>query len=175
MEAKRGQGVRIGDVAREAGVSRQAVYLYFHTRGELLIETTRFVDKLHKIDERLEEFQHAKAGLATLQAYIKFWGNYIPEIYGLAKALMTVSDSDKDAASAWEDRMAALRSGCECVIDCLKREGILATEWTRQTAIDMMWSMMSISVWENLIIDRGWSQNQYLSQMYFMLEQTLTK
>ncbi len=175
MEAKRGHGIRIEDVALAAGVSRQAIYLHFHSRAGLLVATVRFVDAGHGIDGRLAEFRQATGGLETLQTFLTFWGNYIPKIYGLAKALLAARETDKAAAAAWDDRMAALREGCRCVIECLEREKLLESGWERTEAIDMMCGMLSVTMWENLIIDRGWSQSQYLAQMQITLRKAFVK
>lgn len=40
LEASQGKGVRMTDIAKGAGISRQALYLHFATRAELLIATT---------------------------------------------------------------------------------------------------------------------------------------
>jgi AcrR family transcriptional regulator len=175
MERNRGQGVRLEDVARAAGISRQAVYLHFHSRAALLIATARYVDQIHGIDERLADFRQAKGGRETLHAYVDFWGNYIPEVYGLAKALLAARERDKAAAAAWDDRMNAMHNGCRCVIECLERELLLAPWWTITEAVDMMWGMLSVTLWENLTIERGWSQRQYIDRMQVALQHALEK
>ena len=55
MEKRRGQGVRIEDVAQAAGVSRQAVYLHFGSRAELLIATTHYLDATLHGAQKLQE------------------------------------------------------------------------------------------------------------------------
>ena len=171
----RGQGVRIGDIARAAGISRQAVYLHFTSRTELLVATARYVDKIHGLDERLAAFRQTTGGVESLLEYVDFWANYIPEIYGVAKALLAVRDTDEAAAAAWEDRMDALREGCRCVIDCLQREGLLAAGWSVAEATEMMWAMLSVTLWENLTIERGWTQAQYISRMQEVLKRTFVR
>ncbi len=175
MERKRGQGVRLEDVAKAAGISRQAVYLHFHSRAELLVATVRYVDQVNGVDEQLEKLRQAKGGLETLQAFLVFWGNYIPEIYGLAKALLAARVTDKAASAAWDDRMGALREGCRCIIDCLEAEQLLASEWSKMEAVDMLWGMLSVTLWEDLTIDRGWSQSQYLTHLQYAVQNTLVK
>lgn len=165
MEAQQGQGVRMSDIAAAAGVSRQALYLHFTSRTELLVATTRYGDELHGLEERRRRWRMAKTGPDLLTAYIEFWGNYIPEIYGIARALMTVRDTDEAAAAAWNDRMAAVRGSCRYIIETLQQEGTLAPGWTGDSATDMLWTMVSIRNWEQLTLECGWSTGQYVTWM----------
>lgn len=175
MEKKKGQAVRVEDIAHAAGVSRQAVYLHFGSRTELLVATVRYVDEASGISERLQAMNAAATGVELMEAYINFWGNYIPEIYGLAKALLVERDTDAAAAAAWEDRMKVLREGCRKVINCLVRDNQLASIWNEDQAADALWAMSSIAIWENLTIECGWSTSQYVSQMLALLKRTFVK
>ena len=47
--------------------------------------------------------------LAILDAFIEAWGNYIPEIYGVGRALMAMQETDAEARHAWESRMQLVR------------------------------------------------------------------
>jgi AcrR family transcriptional regulator len=172
MVERHGQGVRVDDIARASKVSRQAVYLYFGTRADLLIATVRYVDEALELEKRLEKVYSSTSGIEILDGVVEFWGNYIPRIYGLAKALLAVYDTDKDAAAAWNDRMAALREGCDHAIQCLVREGSLAAGWESTEAASMMWSLLAISVWENLTIHQGWSNEQYIHRMQEVMHRT---
>jgi AcrR family transcriptional regulator len=175
MEKRKGQNVLIRDVARAAGVSRQAVYLHFGSRAGLLIATVRYVDEVNHLNERIQGMNTPANGVEVLEAFIDFWGNYIPEIYGLAKALVAVRDVDKDAAAAWDDRMQVLYQGCRSTIDCLVRDQSLSPEWDPDQAADIFWSMLSISVWENLTVERGWTQDEYTTRMKSALKGMLVK
>ena len=109
MEQQRGQEVRISDIARAAGVSRQAVYLHFNNRTELLVATVRYADEVYEVDKRLQPLQAATSGISALRAFLEFWAEYIPCIYGLARALLETRATDKAAAAAWADRMGVVR------------------------------------------------------------------
>lgn len=172
MEERRGEGVRLSDIARAAGLSRQALYLHFSSRPDLLIATVRYADEVKDCDARLENVCRAASGQEALAALVEFWGNYIPEIYGLAKALLSVLETDAAAAAAWKDRMGALRDGCCQVIDALERQKALAPQWQPAEAVEMLWSLLSIAVWENLTQECGWSTAQYVSRMQSVLKST---
>ena len=175
MEKRKGQGVKISDIARAAGVSRQAVYLHFGSRAELLIATVRYVDEVNNLEARLQSLRAASEAIQTLENYVDFWGNYIPDIYGLAKALLAVREMDQDAAAAWDDRMQVLHEGWRSVIECLVRESILAPEWDPAQAADAAWALTSVSVWENLTLERGWSKDEYIDRMKAILKKMLVK
>lgn len=160
-----GKGVRMSDIAKAAGVSRQAVYLHFENRAELLIATTRRIDAVKDVDARLTASRAAKTGEARLDAFIEAWGGYIPEIYGVAKALMAMQATDKAAGAAWRDRMAAVRHGCAAAVDALARDGRLRPERSQEEATDLLWTLLSVRMWEHLTRDCGWPQAAYLAAM----------
>ncbi|MFN3232482.1 MAG: TetR/AcrR family transcriptional regulator [Alphaproteobacteria bacterium] len=165
LEAGQGKGVRMSDIAKRAGISRQAVYLHFETRADLLTATTRYLDEVKDVDARLEASRAASTGKERLDAYIEAWGNYIPEIYGIGKALMAMQDSDEEAASAWHDRMQAMRQGCEAAIKALDRDGALGAGYSVEQATDILWTLLSVRNWEQLRIECGWTQPQYVTRM----------
>jgi AcrR family transcriptional regulator len=175
MEEHRGKGVRMRDVAEAAGISRQAVYDNFGSRAKLLVETTHYVDEVRGLEERRRHFREATTGVGHLEAYVEFWGNFIPEVYGMAKALLAVRETDEAAAAAWDDRMGAVRESCRTTIEALHRDGMLAPEWSRDVAVDLMWTMLSIRNWEQLTTECGWSTNQYVSRMQKLLKRTLVR
>ena len=172
MEQRHGQGVSMSDIAKAAGISRQAVYLHFSSRTELMIATTNYVDEVKGLNERLNQYKTATTGTELLEACVDIWGNYIPEIYGIAKALIMTRETDEATAAAWNGCMSGLREYCREIIEALEREGILASGWSRQEAIEMFWTMISVSNWEQLTIDCDWSTELYISRMKTLLKNT---
>ena len=140
----------MSDIAKQAGISRQAVYLHFPSRAELLIATTRYIDQVKDIDGRLAQSRSASTGPERLDAFIEAWGNYIPEIYGVAKALMAMQSKDEAAGQAWADRMNAVRHGCEAAVAALARDGVLTKSLLSHEAVDLLWSQVSVPHWEHL-------------------------
>lgn len=165
MEERHGRGVRMSDVAGGAGVSRQAVYDHFGTRAELMVATVRYGDEVLGLDERLRRYRAAGSGVERLESYVEFWGNYIPQIYGIARAMLAARDADEAVAAAWDDRMGAVYEACRNTIERLDQEGTLAPGWTLDEAADLLWTMLSIRNWESLTMERGWSTSQYVDRM----------
>jgi len=127
------------------------------------------------VDSRLAPSRTATSGVDRLALYIEAWGNYIPEIYGVAKALLLAQVTDEAAAAAWQDRMLAMRDGCRAAIDALHSDGKLAPEWTQKNATDVLWSMLLVPTWENLTVECGWSNQQYVCWMKTVAARTFVK
>lgn len=170
-----GEGVRMGDIAKTAGVSRQAVYLHFASRTELLVSATRFLDEELDLEERLGFVRAAESARERLIRYVHFWGDYIPGIYGVAKALIIAQSSDEAANVAWDDRMSALKSGCEAVVKALAAEQALKPEWNKESATDAFWAMLLVPVWENLTLKCGWTTEQYKDRVTLMVLNSFVK
>ena len=161
------KAIRMADIAKAAGVSRQALYLHFPSRAELLVATTRHIDKVKNVDARLARSRSASSGVERLHAFVDAWGGYIPQIHGISVALRAMRDTDKEAAAAWEDRMQAVRQGCESAVRAILEDGYLKEGITEVTGVDLLWTLLSVENWERLVLECGWSQSEY--------EQTLKK
>ncbi len=153
--------VRMSDIAKAAGISRQALYLHFPNRAELLVATTRHIDVVKNVDARLERSRSATSGVERLHAFIEGWGGYIPQIHGMSVALRAMRSTDKEAAAAWNDRMKAVRHGCEAAVQAISQDGSLTKDLTEDAATDLLWTLLSVENWERLVKDCGWTQSAY--------------
>ena len=165
--------VRMSDIAKAAGISRQALYLHFPGRAELLIAVTRYIDEVKDVDARLEPSRTAATGVDRLDAFIEAWGNYIPEIYGVGRALLAMALNDTAAAAAWDDRMEAVRQGCEAAVRDLNRDGTLSEGQTPEQATDLLWTLLSVRNWEQLTQTCGWPQQRYIETVKEMAAKML--
>lgn len=156
---------RMADIAKAVGISRQALYLHYPNRADLLVAATKYLDEKVNIDESLAESRAAETGEVRLAAFIRAWGNHIPVIYGVGRALMAMSDADDEARAAWEGRMAAVRHGCAAAVAALSRDGTLRAGLSEDRATDLLWTVLSVRNWEALTQDCGWSQEDYLNEI----------
>lgn len=175
LERRPGEAVRMSDIAKASGISRQALYLHFTTRAELLIAAARHLDELKNVDRRLAASRSAASGIERLDAFIDAWGDYIPEIYGVARAFMALRETDEAARAAWSDRMQAVRHGCEAAIRQLAADDALREDLTIEEATDLLWTLLSVRNWEQLRHACGWSQRSYIRGMRRLAHDMLLK
>ena len=165
LEKQPGQSLSMGKIAKASDISRQALYLHFTSRAELLIATTRYVDEVKGLNQRLAKIQQCSSGKEMLQVLIKEWGNYIPEVYGVSKALMMTKDTDEAAAEAWSEIMGCLHDVCVEIIQRLGKENKRSLDWDEKSASDFLWTLISIQSWEQLTLECNWNNDQYISHI----------
>ncbi|MEL6920134.1 MAG: TetR/AcrR family transcriptional regulator [Pseudomonadota bacterium] len=175
LEEGKGGGVRMSDIAKAAGVSRQAVYMHFPSRAELLTATTRHLDEVVNTDKLLARSRAAKSGRERLEAYIDAWTSHILNINGVARALLAMRDTDEEAKAAWVERMDAMRHGCAAAVDAIIADDELREGLERDDAVDLLWAHVSFQNWRNLTEDRGWDQDKYVENMKWSAEAMLLR
>lgn len=165
MEERPGQGVRMSDIAKAAGISRQALYLHFEDRSNLLIATTRYMDEKLGIEEQLRPSREATSGKIRLSEFIAVMGHHFPNIQGVARALLAIKDTDEAASAAWNERMGAIREGCEAAIEMLEAEGNLVKGMSAEVATDLLWVLLSFQNWDQLTNQCGWNTQEYITHI----------
>lgn len=167
--------IAMADIAAEAGVSRQAVYLHFETRTQLLIALVRHVDLVHGFAALLHRCRQAGDARRTLSAFIGAWAGYVALITDVARAMRAAAAADGDAALAWRDRMTGFTGVCADFVAQLQDDGALADDWSAADAADFLATMLSIGNWQELVEERGWSQLRYARAMRRSVEQSLLR
>jgi len=172
---KRGTGVTLEGVADEAGVSRQTVYVHFGSRTGLLIAMVQHMDESGMLHALLQRVFDAQTALEALDAVANVHAEYHPVAYPVARVLMAGRHDDDAIKAAWEERMASRRNLYREVVERLQGDGLLLRSWDIETATDVLWSLTSWQLWEELVVGRGWSKADYLRHMRTLLRRVLVE
>ncbi|MFW6184597.1 MAG: TetR/AcrR family transcriptional regulator [Chloroflexota bacterium] len=164
--------VRMVDIAKSAGVTRQAVYLHFGSRTNLLVALVQYVDEVNDLAELSRPVWEAPTAAEALSRLVSLNAVYNPRIYPIVKALMSNRYADEAIAAAWDDRMQSRWDACQGLILRLKEEGILRVDDDLDRATDLLWTLTSHQVWEQLVIDQGWPAARYEEYLSAVLQQT---
>jgi AcrR family transcriptional regulator len=156
-------------------VSRQAVYLHFESKAGLLLALVEYVDASEDLAGSIARIQRAGSGPAMLDALVVHTASFTPRIYRLATVFDTARRTDPDAEAAWQDRMADRYAGQRRLVERLAVEGVLAPGWSPEAATDLLWTLTSIRVWEDLLVERGWSKQRYVRHLRAVLRAALVK
>lgn len=170
---EKGGAVRLEDVAAEAGVSRQAVYLHFGSRTGLLIAMTQHMDSGGALPGLLNRVFNADTAIEALDAAASLHAEYHPTIYQIARVFLVGRYEDEALRAAWDERMESRRNLYHTVVEGLQEEGLLAPDWDVESAADFLWALTSWQLWEQFVKDRGWSNDDYLNHLRTVMRQTL--
>ena len=172
---RRGEaGVTMAEIAKAARVSRQAVYLNFADRGDLLLALVRYVDEKRGLAAEIQKLVDAPTGLAALRGLVDLQARMNPGVWAAARALDAVRRTDEAAERSWQDRLNSRLDGCRLLVSRLAAEGALRPGVDPAAAADLIWSVTSLRTWEDLVLQRGWTPDQYVERIYRLLRGALT-
>jgi AcrR family transcriptional regulator len=166
--------VTVAQIARAARVSRQAVYLHFADRAALLVALARHLDDRLELPADIQRLMEAPTGVAMLEACVSMQARRNPAVWAVARAVDAVRRTDAAAARAWQDRLNARLDGCRAMVSRLQAEGRLRPGLAPSIAVDLLWTLTSLRMWEDLVLERGWSPAQYQRQMTKVVVEALT-
>lgn len=152
-----GDEARLEDVAADAGVTRQSVYLHFGSRGALLVALVEHLDQVLGLGDHLRVIEAVSDPVERLREIMRLMAHYQPKIHGVAMALARLAPHDKDAAAAFEDRMTKRLTGLRHAVAAIAKEKRLAAGWTVERAAEALWAAGTPSAYEHLVVERGWS------------------
>jgi AcrR family transcriptional regulator len=166
--------VTVAEIGKAAGVSRQAVYLNFVDRADLMLALVRFVDERRGLSRELEKIRSAPDGLAAVRELVALQARGNPEVRAIARALDAVRRTDAEVERSWQDRLNDRLQGCRQIVSRLEADGVLRKDLKPAAAADLLWSITSLRAWDDLILQRGWSAKQYEKRIYELLVASLT-
>ena len=156
-------GVTVAEVAAAAGVSRQLIYFHFENRAGLLAAMARHHDVESGFTERVAACE-ALPPSEGIEALLRVWFRYVPEILPVARALEAAEITGEEGGAAWRDRMDSLREVFRGVVVRLDREGRLGRGWKVESAADWIWARAHLETWQHLVVERGWTPDEFVDR-----------
>jgi AcrR family transcriptional regulator len=168
-----GADIRIRDVAERAEVSRQAIYLHFGDRANLLLALVEFMPETLGFQQLLAHVFAAESGVEMLRRTVALHSTYSAKIDLVARVLEAAQYQDSALRAAWRDRMTRSRAAHRMVIQRIAAEGQLADGWTVDEAGDLFYTVTMQGPWRELTHELGWSPEQYAERITRLLLDTL--
>ncbi|TDE37683.1 TetR/AcrR family transcriptional regulator [Actinomadura sp. 6K520] len=168
------EALSIAAVAAHAGISRQAVYLHFGSRSELVTALFDFMAQQEGLTESLDPVHNAPDVITALREWARHLATYHPRLMAVDSAIDRVRHVDADAARYRETIDARQMAGCRALARRLADEGRLAEPWTVDTAADMLWSLIATDLFKRLLA-RGWTAARTAEHLGAMFEATFVR
>src|SRR6266545_3123099 len=102
--------VGMDEIAREAGISRQAIYQgHFSSKAELLLALVRRVDELADIPRRAGRVRQARNGVEALEIAVEVVMSIERDVHDIARVFEAARREDPAFEAAWQDEMRRRR------------------------------------------------------------------
>jgi AcrR family transcriptional regulator len=155
-------GAALEVVAKKAGVSRQAIYLHFASKADLLTELHLHIYETDVAPalERHPVWTQPTA-LEALDALVAVDAEVASKVWKIHEALVVARrhhpEVDETLRPREEERYQELvRLG-----RWLKKDGELPPKMRVATFADLLWGLGSLGTFQNLVIERGWSTDRW--------------
>ncbi|HEX4517853.1 MAG TPA: TetR/AcrR family transcriptional regulator [Polyangiaceae bacterium] len=167
-------GAGVDDIARAAGITRQAIYgHHFASKTDLLLALIEHVDRVEHVADLFIPAAQARSGKEALQCLVEGVAQLWPRVYDIASVLDSARLTDKHAEIAWQSRARVRRAGAEGVIRMLRAEGHLDPSWTVPAAADFALGVLSSTSYDFLVRQCGWTLKQFAERCTKALFATL--
>ncbi len=152
----------LGAVAKEAGVSRQAIYLHFPSKAELLtaLHLHIFATDVAPAIER-HPITGAVSALDALDTMIAVDVDVVSKVWRIHEALQMARRQHQEVEETLRPREEEHYRELFDLGRRLKREGALPPNIRVGMFADMLWGLLNVGTYRSLVIERGWSLDQY--------------
>lgn len=162
-------------VAKGAGVSRQAVYLHFSDRSQLLSALSDYIDEKLGIGDWMEQIEALDSGLAMLRMLAVTRCQRSAGLVTLVRSVESDRFRNQAASSAWYRRHWWNIAWLERVIvRQLHTEGLLHPSWMMRDAATFLVMLFSLRNWDDLTQVGGWTTDYYVEAMTAVSMSALT-
>src|SRR2546421_2812020 len=142
-------------IASKAGVSRQAIYLHFESKADLLRALHERVNT-QDVAPAFERVWAAETAEDALDAWISATAEAVPKFLAIANTLNAARRSDPDVEATWKAPAEGRYADCLRLAARLKQEKKLTPRMKVADAADILWCQTSIWAYESLVVDREW-------------------
>jgi len=164
----------MAQIAKAARLSRQAVYLHFADRADLMVALASHVNESLGLPAEIQRLMNSRTGIEMIEAFVSMQARGNPAVWAVARAIDAARRTDAAAERAWQSRLESRLDGCRVIVSRLEAEGSLRAGLDPSIAADLLWTMTSLRMWEDLVLEREWPPEQYQGYLTNVLIGALT-
>jgi AcrR family transcriptional regulator len=164
----------MAEVATRASLSRQAVYLHFQDRTALFLALAHHADENGGLAAKLAAIAKAPSARAAVAALVALAASDNPAFWPVARIFDTLRHDDAAVEAVWQERSAGSLDICRTIARRFQAEAALAPHLSLDSAADLLSSLASLGLWEELVIGRGWNAERYHRHVTYLAVSALT-
>lgn len=170
-------GTSIEAIAQKASVAPETIYATFKNKKTILsklIKTSILGDDDNPVPimlrEQIREVAEEKNQKRQIQMFAKRIHLLMSRVAQLLEVMKSASKTESEIKRLSKKYVNGRFQGMGFFIDCVMANGALRNKLDKLTATETVWLLTSAEVYNLLIVERGWSGDEY----EVWLSQTLT-
>lgn len=153
--------VGLEEIGAAAGVSRQAVYLHFGSKAQLLVELFGWVEEQEHLGDLLAPVLAEPDAVEALSLLVDAHARFEPGIARIADAAEAARRTAPEMDELVRGRMELRRQGMRRIVARIRAQGRLRSGWTVDDATGFVWALLSPESHRLLVREQGWSNRRW--------------
>ncbi|MEO8302285.1 MAG: hypothetical protein ABI608_10845, partial [Rhizomicrobium sp.] len=134
----------------------------------------RHADEARGLATKLAAIVKAPSARAAVAAMVALGASDNPGLWPVERMFDNLRRDDAAVEAAWQERLAGSLDACRAIAQRFQTEGALARHLSLDSAADLLWSLTSPRLWEELVAGRGWTAERYRSHITYLAVGALT-
>jgi AcrR family transcriptional regulator len=156
-------GISLDAIAEKAGFSRRTIYDQFGSKRGVLEGIVKRIGE-EGLPELRAAISQARDPVEALRSAMPLSVAFTDRYVNIVRVFYAQAINDPDFRAAWEYAEQSRWNDLHRMVKWLHREGRLAEGWTLDRATDWLHSLTSFRLHDELVVLRGWSQEE-MTQM----------
>lgn len=162
MFAEKGYGATtVKEIAQLAGIAPQTVYSSVGSKRDLL---QSLIDLMEE-DAGADEYSAARAGTDDPREHIRLQVAFSRRIFSRGQDILQIARSaiafETESGSTWQLGNRRHLEGIRSVVESWTDRDVLRPELTPERAADIFATMTSVEVFQWLVVESGWTGDDY--------------
>jgi AcrR family transcriptional regulator len=153
--------VGLEEIGAAAGVSRQAVYLHFGSKAQLLVALFSWIEEQEHLGELLAPVFASPDGVEALSLLVDAHSRFEPGITKIADVAEAARRTAPEMDELVRGRMELRLQGMRQIVARIHAQGRLRSDWTVDDAAGFVWTLLSPESHRLLVRELGWSNQRW--------------
>lgn len=149
-------------IAREAGVAIQTIYATFGSKRAIVLSLLDAMEEEGGVEQLQAELARAAGDpVRQIRHWVAFTRRFFERGTDLLEMARAAEPTEPDVAAHVREGERRRRAGAAAVVRSWAAAGVLRPRLEEQKAQDLAWTMLSPEVFRLLVVESGWSGEEY--------------
>jgi AcrR family transcriptional regulator len=157
----------VAEIAADAGVATKTVYLAFESKGGVLRALWNLLLRGERDDRPVAEQAWYREALEEADPVRQLRLNARNSVHGkqrissILEVIRSAASADPEIDALWQRIQSDYRENQRAIVERLAKHKALSPGLDVERAADVLWTINHPNTWQLLVVQRGWTPEQY--------------